>query len=121
MGYAQNNIIKMLCGFLSGLINGIFGAGAGIICVPLLNRAGLSVKKAHSTAIAIVFPLCAISSLFYVKNSSNLSAEALPFIIGGCFGAVIGAFLLKKMSDTFLRRAFGAFMVYSAVRMLWNG
>ncbi len=115
----KKTIGSMICGASAGLINGLFGAGAGILTVPLLKRlGGLSTVIAHATSIAIVLPLCASSSLFYVLNKNVTPADALPFILGGLIGAPLGAILLKKAPEMLLRRAFGAFMIYSAVRIL---
>lgn len=115
----KNKSLILLCGFLSGLVNGIFGAGAGIICVPMLKKAKLTTTNAHSTSIAIVLPLCAVSSIFYITKDNVMPIDALPFIIGGCIGAPFGAFLLRKIPEIILKRGFGIFMIYSSIRMLF--
>jgi uncharacterized membrane protein YfcA len=84
----KKKIFKILGGFIAGLINGLFGAGGGLLLVPLLKNDGLSVRKAHATSIIIITILCAFSSLFYIKDDKSLALQALPFIIGGSIKSV---------------------------------
>ena len=45
-------------------------------------------------------------------------AQAWPYLIGGVPGALVGAWLLPKVPSDLLRRLFGAFMLWAAVRMV---
>ena len=52
-------------GLIIGFINGFFGGGGGMVCVPVLNNfVSLTDKKSHATAILIMLPLCVVSLLF---------------------------------------------------------
>lgn len=104
-------------GALAGIINGLLGAGGGIIAVPMLYKSGIETKKAHATSIALILPLSIVSSIFYIINGNVEIGSALSFIPAGLAGALIGAFLLKKISSVWLKRIFGAFMIFSGVRM----
>lgn len=53
-------------GGAAGLANGFFGGGGGMLLVPLLTRwCGLEQRRAFATSIAIILPLCALSSVIY--------------------------------------------------------
>ena len=54
-----------ILGIITGLANGLFGSGGGIIAVPMLKKSGLSTKEAHATSIALTLPLSIVSSIFY--------------------------------------------------------
>lgn len=55
-----------MCGLLTGAVNGLFGAGGGMLAVPVLTYvAGLDERKSHATAIAVILPLCIISTIVY--------------------------------------------------------
>lgn len=107
-----------LCGAAVGLINGLLGAGGGMIAVPMLKRSGLSQKNAHATAVMMIFWLSLFSAGVYLWQGRITLSAALPYLPGGVVGAIVGALLLKKIPDAWLRRIFGAFMVYTGVRLL---
>ena len=49
--------IKLLTGSIIGFVNGFWGGGGGMICVPLLqNIIHLPEKKAHATTLLIMLP-----------------------------------------------------------------
>lgn len=109
---------SVLCGVPIGIVNGLFGAGGGMLAVPLLKSAGLDQKEAHANAVAVILPITALSAAIYLfKGYVRLSAAAV-YIPTGLIGALMGTLLLKKLSGTLLRRIFGAFMIYSGIRML---
>lgn len=55
-------VLKLIgIGFLTGIINGLFGSGGGTIIVPaLVFLIGMEDFKAHATAISIILPLSII-------------------------------------------------------------
>ena len=107
-----------LLGAAAGFLNGLFGAGGGVAVVPMLEMAGIESKKAHATSIAIILPLSVFSAVFYLWGTTPHWGEALTYLPLGAVGAVIGAWLLKKIDNNLLRRIFGGVILASAVR-LW--
>lgn len=106
-------------GLLAGLVNGLFGSGGGILVVPaLVFLLGVKDYKAHATAISIIFPLSIISTLIYLKNNIVKLNIAMIIALGGVIGSIIGAKLLKKMPILVLRKIFGGFIIYTAIRMI---
>lgn len=101
-----------------GLLCGLFGAGGGVVAVPMLRGAGLEEDAAHATSISITFPLAVLSGLLYLSGEHFAVGDALPYVPGGLVGAVLGAWLLPKLSGVWLRRIFGAVIVFSAGRLL---
>lgn len=110
-------LLMSFYGFCAGVLNGLLGAGGGMVIVPILEKNGLSKKEAHATSIFVMLPLAAISAFFYVRNKTVTISDALPFIPLGVVGAIIGAKLIKKVKVTFLRFVFAAILLYSSVRM----
>lgn len=106
-------------GLISGFLNGLFGSGGGVIAVPMLEKAGLEAKKAHATSIAVILPLSIISTVAYMFNKSFDIKSAAVYIPFGLLGAAIGAFILKKIPNSLLRRIFGGLIVISAIKMLF--
>ncbi len=116
----QSNVIKIIFGFLIGLINGFLGAGGGMIAVPALKQSGFSQKEAHENAIAVILPLTILSAALYLYRGSVTLTDALPFIPSGLVGAIVGTFLMKKISNIWLSRIFGGFMIFAGIRMLFK-
>ena len=103
-----------------GVINGLLGAGGGMLAVPLLNAFKLETKQSHATSIAIILPLSILSAFLYVRDQTVKISDALPYIPFGIAGAVVGAMLLKKLPDLWIRRIFGTFIIYSAIRIFMS-
>ncbi len=106
-------------GFLAGILNGLFGAGGGLLVVPMLEAQELPPQKAHATSIAVILPLSLLSAALALFQGRTLDWPAvwtlLPF---GLAGAAAGAFLLSRMNPLLLKRLFGAVMLIAAVRLL---
>jgi uncharacterized membrane protein YfcA len=109
----------VIAGLVTGLCNGLFGAGGGIIAVIALEKlCGLEPKNAHATALAVMLPCSAVSILVYFLNGS-IEWEPLPYVAPALFaGSLLGAKLLGKISVKWLNRLFCVLMLAAAVRML---
>ena len=108
-----------LCGAAAGAVNGLFGAGGGMVLVPLLIRfAGVEDKKAFSSAISIILPLSLVSIFVYRSQQIFPIAEAFPYLIGGLAGGILGGILFKKASAHFLHKIFGIIILWGGVRLL---
>lgn len=116
----KKSFVPVLTGIFSGILNGLFGSGGGIVAVPLLKKSGLSVKEAHATAIFMMLCLSAVSAGIYLYEGRLDLSEGAGFIPGGIAGAICAALFFKKMNPTLLRKIFGGFVIFSAARMLWN-
>ena len=110
--------IAVIGGFLMGLANSVFGAGGGIIAVPLLEKSGLSKREAHANAVAVILPVSVLSAVLYLIKGTVRLSDASPYILTGIAGAVLGTVILKKISPLLLKRIFGIFIIYAGVRLL---
>ena len=106
-----------LSGILIGLINVTLGAGAGVIAVKLLNKAGFAQKEAQANAIAIIFPITIISLIIYFINGHVKFYENIFLIPCAVIGAFIGTKILKNISDKSARIIFGIFMIWAGIRL----
>lgn len=109
--------INYAVGFCSGIINGLLGAGGGMLAVPTL-KTQIEPQKAHATTVAIIMPMSVVSSIWYLAAGRVSVKDALPYAPYGVIGAVIGAFLLTKMKAKWLRIIFSIFMIWAGVRMI---
>jgi uncharacterized membrane protein YfcA len=114
----MNKLTKYFLSFLVGLISSLFGAGGGLVAVPLFKRQGLSQKQAQASAIAVILPLCIISSLVYNYLGYFSFSDALGYIPFGIVGTIVGTTIMKKMPDKILKKLFAGFMIYTGINML---
>ena len=113
-------IAVILAGLAIGVVTGLFGAGGGMLTVPALTFiAKLDEKHSHATAIAIILPLCLISSIVYALGATFENGVVLPTVLGVTIGGVIGALLLKKMSNGAISFLFYALMLFAGLKMIF--
>lgn len=114
----KKHIKSALLGVVVGLVNGVFGAGGGMIAVPLLKSKGLEQRQAHANAVAVILPITVISAMLYLIKGNVALKDSFAYIPTGIIGSIIATFALKRISNKWLRRIFGCFMVYAGVRLL---
>lgn len=110
--------LPVLIGFLAGMLNGLFGSGGGTVAVPLYKKQGLKIREAHATSVAVMLVLSIFSAgVYYFEGVLDFSAAA-DFIPGGILGGLGAALFFKRINPFILRKIFGAFVTFSALRML---
>ncbi|MCL2546419.1 MAG: sulfite exporter TauE/SafE family protein [Oscillospiraceae bacterium] len=115
----DNKYKAAVIGAAAGIVNGTFGAGGGMLLVPLLiGWLKLDEKKALATSVAIILPLSALSALVHLRTGAPGDISVWPFLIGGLFGGVIAGLTFGKIKSAWLRRAFALFVLYGGVRAL---
>lgn len=113
-------IAVILAGLAIGVVTGLFGAGGGMLTVPALTFiAKFDEKHSHATAIAVILPLCLISSVVYALGTTFENRVVLPTVIGVTIGGAIGALLLKKMSNGAISFLFYALMLFAGLKMIF--
>ena len=109
---------KLFGGFLVGTVNGLFGAGGGMVAVPMLKKLGVDGKEAHSSSVAVILPISVFSLVIYLLKGRVVLSAGLPYIIPGLIGALIGTVVLTKIPEKWLRRIFVLFMIYAGGRLV---
>ena len=108
-----------LAGAAAGFVNGFFGAGGGMVLVPLLIwLAKLEDKQAFSSAISIILPFCVVSLFFYGRGGNLPLRESVPYLIGGAGGGLLGGILFKRVSAKLLHLALGILILFGGVRLI---
>jgi len=108
-----------LSGALTGFVNGFFGAGGGMVLIPLLTRlCKVEDKEAFATSLSIVLPICLTSIAVYALQGNLQVSHATPYLLGGAAGGVLGGLLFKKVSAGFLHKALGIFILWGGIRLV---
>jgi len=110
----------LLCiGAVIGFVNGFWGGGGGMLCVPTLTYiVGLEEKKSHATAILVMLPLCIASFIIYlIKGYLDINNT---LIVGGGFvaGGIAGAYFLKKINNQVLKLIFSFVIIAGAIWLM---
>jgi len=116
----NNLIIKLITGAIIGFVNGFWGGGGGMICVPVLTYLlKVPEKVAHATTILIILPLT-ISSLIIYFLKTNIDLIITSWVgIGFVLGGIIGALILKKINNVILKIIFNIIIIAGGVRLLF--
>ena len=115
----KKNIFLIFTGVLIGFVNGFFGGGGGMICVPILEKVlKLPTKKAHATTIAVIFPLSFLSAAIYIFNGVVESLPLVTVMTGVILGGVIGSMLLKILPSKVVGIIFSILMIVAGVRLI---
>ena len=112
------NITVAFFGILIGVVNGLLGAGGGMLAVPLLKKCGLDQTQAHINAVAVILPVCVVSAVLYLYKGNVTFLDAWPFIPSGILGSLLGTAIIKRISPLYLKRIFAVLMIYSGVRLI---
>ena len=121
MSRKQVWLAPAVAGGLAGIANAFFGGGGGMVLVPLLTaRCGLDQRRAFATSVAIILPLCALSSVIYLFRGGLDLAVALPYLAGGLAGGFLGGRLFQKLNMDWLRRAFALLILYGGFKSLFG-
>ncbi len=113
------NLRLMLSGGGAGLINGLLGAGGGMVLVPaLLWICKMESRSACATSVAVITPFSLVSAAVYLLRGNVFPGDALWYCIGGGIGGLLGGWLLGKLPTTWLLRLFGGLMVLAGIRQL---
>lgn len=106
-------------GFAAGCVNGLLGAGGGMILVPLLtlldsdNDGSVFVRS-----VAIMLPICMVSLAISPGYAALPLIDALPYLIGAVPGALLAGVLAKKIPVKWLHRGLGIMILWGGVRYL---
>ena len=116
----KSSFKRILAGLLTGIVNGLFGGGGGMVVVPLMkNMLGYEEKYAHATAILVIAPVCAASLVTYIVNGYFSAEVILPAAVGSVAGGLLGAELLDKLPAFWVNAVFLAVMLTAGLRMLF--
>lgn len=110
----------VVVGASAGALNGLFGAGGGMVLVPLLSTlTDIPEKSLFPSSVAILFPICIVSLLFSDGWESFSLLQAAPYLIGSVIGGICAGIWGKKIPSLWLHRGLGILIIWGGIRYLW--
>ncbi len=115
----MKKLLSALAGAAAGAINGLLGAGGGMILVPLLQKTqNFEENQIFPASVAIILPLCLVSLILTTLNTPLPWKQALPYLLGAVPGGLLAGFWGKKIPVKWLHRALGLLILWGGVRYL---
>ncbi len=114
------NVFELLgVGIVAGFVNGFFGAGGGLLLVPMISFASKAdAKTAHATTLMCVLFMCIASSIIYFTKKQIDFKLVLVCVIGSVVGSLVGTKLLRNLKNKVIDLIFAVVLVIAGVCML---
>lgn len=108
-----------LAGLGAGAVTGLFGAGGGMVLVPLLTwLTDIEEDAIFPSSVSIILPIC-LACLFFRSAGTALPwKEAAPYLVGSGIGGIVAGSLGKRIPTSWLHRLLGALILWGGVRYL---
>ena len=106
-------------GAAAGAVNGLFGAGGGMLLVPLLTLlTPIRDEEIFPTSVAVILPICIVSLLFRISTVLPAVHTGFPYLLGSIPGGLLAVFLNGKIPVKWLHRALGILILWGGIRYL---
>lgn len=109
----------LLAGAAAGAVTGLFGAGGGMVLIPLLTLlTDLADQELFASSIAVILPVCLVCLFF--SRETLLWKEALPYLIGSGLGGFLAGIFGRKIPVSWLHKGLGLLILWGGWRYLWG-
>ena len=107
-----------IAGSIAGMVNGLFGAGGGMVLVPLLGpRSGLKEQERFPASVAIIAPICILSLLCSAQWQLTFG-QVLPYLLGSIIGGIGAGLWGQRIPTVWLHRGLGVLILWGGIRYL---
>ena len=112
----RNSLGGIAAGFAAGAVNGLFGAGGGMVLIPLLGLlTRMEDDELFAASLSIILPICLIS---LVSTPDIAWRDALIWLPCSALGGVLAGIWGKKIPVKWLHRGLGIFIIWGGLRYL---
>ena len=109
-------------GFLAGVVNGLLGAGGGILVVWAMAYAlrgkPYDVRDCYANALCVMLPISALSCVRYAMRGHLVTDGMGRYVIPAVLGGFVGGLLLGRLRVGALKRLFAALVIYSGLILI---
>ena len=115
----KNHWGLVIAGACAGLVAGLFGAGGGLVLVPLLGvLTERKEREVFAVSLSIILPVCLVSIAVTAMRSGIDFASAPPYLPGSALGGLAAGLWGKKIPDSWLHRGLGVLILWGGIRYL---
>ena len=109
----------ILAGAGAGLVAGLFGAGGGLVLVPLLTMlTDVEADAVFSSSISIILPICLVCIAATALSGGIAVRPALPYLLGSAIGGLCAGIWGQKIPVCWLHRGLGLLILWGGYRYL---
>lgn len=108
-----------ISGFCAGAVTGLFGAGGGMVLIPLLTAlTDIEDNQVFPTSISIILPVCLVSLCITIFHAPPNIQGALPYLVGSGLGGFFAGKWGQKIPVNWLHRGLGILILWGGIRYL---
>ena len=108
-----------LSGLAAGAVAGLFGAGGGMVLVPLLTLlTPLEESEVFPSSITIILPVCLVTLAVSAAVGTVPWQDALPYLFGSATGGWAAGMWGRKIPVKWLHRGLGILILWGGYRYL---
>ena len=112
----RNSLGGITAGLAAGAVNGLFGAGGGMVLIPLLGwLTRMEDDEIFASSLSVILPICRIS---LVSTPDIAWRDALIWLPCSAIGGVLAGIWGKKIPVKWLHRGLGIFIIWGGLRYL---
>lgn len=109
----------ILAGIGAGIVTGLFGAGGGMVLVPLLTMlTSMEDAEIFPSSVSIILPICLVSLIMTAAAGMVDWRQALPYLLGSAAGGFFAGKWGKRIPVTWLHRGLGILILWGGYRYL---
>lgn len=109
----------IIAGAGAGLVAGLFGAGGGLVLVPLLGwLTRLKSQEVFAASLSMILPVCLVSIAVTAVAAGIDFASALPYLPGSALGGLAAGVWGTKIPAQWLHRGLGLLIIWGGIRYL---
>ncbi len=114
----DHSTLLIVAGALAGSVNGLLGAGGGMVLVPLLTcTKTLREQEVFPASVAIILPVSVVT-LLLTADWSLTFGQVLPYLIGSIAGGILAGVLGRRIPTVWLHRFLGIIVLWGGIRYL---
>lgn len=115
----RKSIGLLISGAAAGAVNGLLGAGGGMVLIPLLQRfSSLNEDALFPASVSIILPVCLVSLFFTGLTAALPWQESLPWLLGSTAGGILAGLWGRKIPVLWLHRGLGILILWGGIRYL---
>ena len=109
----------LLAGAGAGAVAGLFGAGGGMVLIPLLTLCtDLPEKELFGSSLCIMLPICVVSLVTAALIHPIAWGQSLPYLLGSAAGGILAGLWGNRIPVKWLHRALGLLILWGGWRYL---